>query len=256
MDRNSFSNDEIVFNEGGYSGKLFTIMSLYSVVTKEEAMLLESLTQDEYIKRFKSCKSDFYDFKLDEMYEDGFGLSTISFVLINKYSDSVTVPAREFIFEKIEPKERRIIDRLIKLNFIYEQKSKIDNITTKTTVINDPILTKKEYEKESENEQKTEPYIWQSKYTTDEELDDEKINQLVEEKMELLSEQLSCLVSWRNDLLNNEPKKHPSAEFNIKTFSPPFSDTVHTNKLKLEMPSGISKDGYWSDSEDDERLYC
>ena len=262
LDRNSFSNEEFVFTEGDYSGKLFTIISLYNVITKEEAMLLEGLSQNEYIKRFKSCKSDFYDFKLDETYEDGFGLSTISFVLINKYSDSVSVPAREFIFEKIEPKERRIIDRLVKLNFIYEQKSKIDDIT-KNAVIDDPVQESKEdeeNEKEFDNPPKEEhvakPYIWQSKYTTNDELDNEKINQLVEEKMELLSEQLSSLVSWRNDLLNIKLKKHPSAEFNVTTTPAPFYDTVHTTKLKLKLPHETAKDGYWSDSEDDEGLYC
>ena len=206
LDRNSFSNEEFVFNEGKYSQKLITIMSLLSIVTNKNTNLLKELSQDEYIKRFKSGKSTFYDFTSNTLHEDGFVLSTISFVLINNYNDFIDAPAREFICEKLEPKERIVIDRLIKLNFIYEQNNKINN-DAKFSVIKEESIP--------QNKHNTISSIIQSKYISTEELNNNKMNQLVEENMELLSDQLSNLVNWRNNILDIKTKQHPSADYNI-----------------------------------------
>jgi hypothetical protein len=119
---NTYDNNEFVISDDN-------TISTYEAISNENIKYLSSLTQKEYIERFKTNKTKYYSLSQTiEQLDESTNLNTVTFV---KVDECLT---HEYNYLKLDENIVRIIDRLIKLDYIHDVKNK--------EIINKEIKTK------------------------------------------------------------------------------------------------------------------
>ena len=181
-----FDNDEIVLNVT--SGTIISIKG----IPESDQKYLHNLSYEAYSLQFIKIYSKYHNYSSDNQTisdtvgYDNIDITTISFKRVTDFinESSPLIPAKKF--RSISRIERYILDKMIKLDHIYEQKIKESNLKI-NNIPNVHINSKN---------------IWNSEYLNKKHTDNFNNFEQIQDKTQLLNNEIDEFIQWKNKKQN------------------------------------------------------